>query len=141
MKDINNDAFRKLGELQISEREEWRINKGRSDFIDINETDSNTIALYRSHIAFKLAPIAKVEPELIFNALDIPIKYENGDLTLPVPKLRLKGDPKQLAAEWKKEVEVIPFFALNFSCNVKLYDLVKIKHLLMHLSLILILSP
>ncbi|KAL9058027.1 MAG: hypothetical protein Q9162_002019 [Coniocarpon cinnabarinum] len=58
----------------------------------------NPVDVYRAHIASVVASIAGVKPEIVYPALQWTSTLDKGDLTLPVPALRLKGQkPDELA--------------------------------------------
>lgn len=60
----------------------------------------NPVDIYRSHITDLLAPVAGVDPNIVFNALQWTNTLEKGDLILAAPALRLKGKkPDELATE------------------------------------------
>lgn len=67
----------------------------------------NPVDLYRAHIASLIAPIAGVTPEIVYPALQWPQTLDKGDLTLPVPALRLKGKkPDELAKDIADKVRM-----------------------------------
>ena len=67
--------------------------------------DCNPVDTYRAYISTELAKLAGVEATTIYPLLSWTAKLENGDLSLPVPALRLKGPkPAELAEKWAKEV-------------------------------------
>ena len=67
--------------------------------------ECNPIDNYRAYISTELAKLAGVEAATIYPLLSWTAKLENGDLSLPVPALRLKGaKPAELAEKWAKEV-------------------------------------
>lgn len=59
----------------------------------------------RSVAAEELAKIAGVDKAQVFPGLAFTNTLEKGDLTFPVPRLRIKGArPDELAARWASEV-------------------------------------
>lgn len=60
----------------------------------------NPLALYRKHISELLSPITGVPAKDIEQRLQRTSTIEQGDLTLPVPALRVKGNPKEQAIDW-----------------------------------------
>jgi arginyl-tRNA synthetase len=65
----------------------------------------NPVDLYRSHITELLAPIAGVDAQIVYNALQWTNTLDKGDLVLAVPALRLKGKkPDELAEDLAKKV-------------------------------------
>ncbi|GAM91027.1 hypothetical protein ANO11243_090740 [Dothideomycetidae sp. 11243] len=60
----------------------------------------NQVDIYRAHIAELLEPITGAPAKTILGALQWTAVLDHGDLTLPVPALRLKGKkPDEIAAE------------------------------------------
>lgn len=53
--------------------------------------DLNPVDIYRAHLTELIAPIASVNPEIVYNALSWTQSLDKGDLCLPVPALRIKG--------------------------------------------------
>ena len=67
--------------------------------------DLNPVDFYRAHIAEQLAPIAGVDAKDVYTRLQWTQTLDKGDLTLPVPALRVKGKkPQELAEEWGQKV-------------------------------------
>lgn len=66
------------------------------------DVEHNPLDLFKSYIAAKLSPIAGVQIDTIFAALDLPPpKTDSGDLVLPIPRLgKLPGKPSELATKW-----------------------------------------
>lgn len=66
----------------------------------------NPVDIYRSHITDLLAPVAGVDPQIVFNALQWTNTLEKGDLVLAAPALRLKGKkPDELANDLAAKVD------------------------------------
>jgi arginyl-tRNA synthetase len=61
---------------------------------------TNPVDIYRCYIAHQLAPITGVDAKVIYPGLEWTSSFEKGDLVLAVPRLRLKGKPQDLAAEF-----------------------------------------
>lgn len=66
--------------------------------------DVNTVDIYRAHLTSILTEVTGVDAAIIYPALAWTQTLEKGDLVLPVPALRVKGKPADLAAEWAKKV-------------------------------------
>jgi len=65
----------------------------------------NPVDIYRSHISELLAPLAGVDPKIVFNSLQWTNTLDKGDLVLAVPALRLKGKkPPEVAVELSQKV-------------------------------------
>jgi hypothetical protein len=66
----------------------------------------NPVDIYRSHITELLAPVAGVDPKIVFNALQWTNTLDKGDLVLAAPALRLKGKkPDELAKDLAEKVK------------------------------------
>lgn len=66
---------------------------------------SNPVDIFRTYIANTLAPIAGVDIDLIYPALEWTQSFDKGDLIMAVPRLRIKGrKPDELANEWAEKV-------------------------------------
>ncbi|KAI0128276.1 arginyl-tRNA synthetase [Xylariales sp. AK1849] len=62
--------------------------------------DINPVDIYRSHITTILHGITKVDPKIIYPALQWTATLDKGDLVLAIPALRVKGKPDALGKEW-----------------------------------------
>ncbi|CCG81405.1 Mitochondrial and cytoplasmic arginine-tRNA ligase Rrs1/Mrs1 [Taphrina deformans PYCC 5710] len=68
------------------------------------DPEHNPLDVFKSYISAHLAPIANVDANTIFAALDLPLPKGQGDLVLPLPRLgKLKGKPADLANQWASE--------------------------------------
>uniref|UniRef100_A0A060T6X7 arginine--tRNA ligase n=1 Tax=Blastobotrys adeninivorans TaxID=409370 RepID=A0A060T6X7_BLAAD len=64
----------------------------------------NPVDLFRSYITQELARVSGVSEDLIYPALEWTNTPERGDLVIPIPRLRLKGqNPQELAEKWAGE--------------------------------------
>ncbi|GAO48817.1 arginyl-tRNA synthetase [Saitoella complicata NRRL Y-17804] len=63
----------------------------------------NPFDIFRSYIATELATVSEIPAETIYSCLETTSKVGNGDLILPVPRLRLKAKPADLAAQWAEK--------------------------------------
>ncbi|KAL9108172.1 MAG: hypothetical protein Q9227_007026 [Pyrenula ochraceoflavens] len=64
----------------------------------------NPVDVYRLHITERLASITGIEPSLIYSTLQWTQTLEKGDLTLPIPRLQIKGTPPaKLAQQWAQK--------------------------------------
>lgn len=71
----------------------------------------NPVDIYRSHITELLAPVAGVDPKIVYNALQWTNTLDKGDLVLAAPALRLKGKkPDELATELAAKVRFVPLY-------------------------------
>ena len=67
--------------------------------------DRNPVDIYRSFITEKLSTITGIDASIIYPSLQWTQTLEKGDLTLAVPRLRVKGKPPvDLAQHWSKQV-------------------------------------
>ena len=51
----------------------------------------NVVDVFRNYIAEELNRISSVDKSIIIQALDTPKVLDQGDIIVPIPKLRLKG--------------------------------------------------
>lgn len=51
----------------------------------------NPVDIYRAHLCELIAPIVGADPKVVYPAIQWTQTLEKGDVTLPVPALRLKG--------------------------------------------------
>jgi len=80
--------------------------------------DQNPLDIFRTHIAERLAPLAGVDPEIVFGGLDRSVKPETGDFILAVPRLRIKGvKPDELAKKLQAQVRIPLYFQSNCSLD------------------------
>lgn len=69
----------------------------------------NPVDIYRSHITELLASVSGIDPKIIYPALQWTQTLDKGDLTLPVPALRVKGKkPAELAVELGEKLPESP---------------------------------
>ncbi|KAK6873024.1 Arginine--tRNA ligase, cytoplasmic [Candida tropicalis] len=61
----------------------------------------NAIDVFRNYIADELHRITQVDKSIVIKALDSSKVLEQGDIIVPIPKLRIKGiNPNEKAKEW-----------------------------------------
>ncbi|KAF2251649.1 putative Arginyl-tRNA synthetase, cytoplasmic [Trematosphaeria pertusa] len=73
---------------------------------DISECfpSMNPFDVYRIHLANGLSEVTGVQPKTIYPLLQRTTTLDKGDLLLPVPALRIKGErPDMLASRWADE--------------------------------------
>ncbi|KAF2091069.1 arginyl-tRNA synthetase [Saccharata proteae CBS 121410] len=69
----------------------------------------NTFDIYRSHITELVAQASGVDPKIIYPVVQWTQTLERGDLSLPVPALRIKGKkPDELAKEIAEKLPETP---------------------------------
>lgn len=61
---------------------------------------TNVMDRFKNLIAAQLSSLSGVDAKLVYDALDLPRSLEHGDLAVAIPRLRVKGNPAALAAEW-----------------------------------------
>lgn len=65
----------------------------------------NPFDAYRIHLANTLSEITSVQSKTIYPLLQRSTSLDKGDLLLPVPALRIKGEkPDVLASRWADQV-------------------------------------
>ncbi|RCK60770.1 Arginine--tRNA ligase, cytoplasmic [Candida viswanathii] len=71
------------------------------DAIDGTYPEYNVVDVFRNYIADELHRITSVDKSIIIQALDTPKLLDQGDIIVPIPKLRLKGiKPNEKSKEW-----------------------------------------
>ncbi|KAJ2843441.1 arginyl-tRNA synthetase, partial [Coemansia erecta] len=58
---------------------------------------------FKQSIAAQLAELSGAPAETIASAIDLPKATTHGDLAIAVPRLRLKGNPVQLAQSYAEQ--------------------------------------
>ncbi|CCJ30246.1 unnamed protein product [Pneumocystis jirovecii] len=96
MKNIDtfDDLSKNLKEIGISE-----------DILSLEGTDpfKNPIDIFRSYISYHLSKITSISVKILLPMLEQVSKLENGDLMLPVARLRLQEKPDILAEKWAQK--------------------------------------
>lgn len=65
----------------------------------------NPVDIYRAHLATTLSDICGINEAVLFPAIKWTQTLDKGDLILPVPALRVKGEkPAELAMKWASSV-------------------------------------
>lgn len=64
--------------------------------------DFNVYDLLRNYVADELSLISSVDKSLILQSLDSPNSLDKGDLIIPLPRLKVKGNIKEKAVEWSE---------------------------------------
>jgi arginyl-tRNA synthetase len=59
---------------------------------------------FKAAVAAQLSRIFAIDLSLAFSAVDLPKKFDTSDLTVPVPRLKVKGKPNELALKAQAEV-------------------------------------
>lgn len=76
-----------------------KLNLALPPAVEGSYPQSNTVDLCRNYIAEQLSQLASVDKKVVFTALDSSSILENGDLIVPLPRLRMKGDLDAIAAD------------------------------------------
>ncbi|KAI5962808.1 SYR1 [Candida theae] len=64
----------------------------------------NVVDVFRNYIGDELNRISGIDKDIIVQALDTPKLLDQGDLIVPIPKLRLKGiNPSEKSKEWAEK--------------------------------------
>ncbi|KAG0228560.1 hypothetical protein BGW41_003376 [Actinomortierella wolfii] len=64
-----------------------------------SDPDTDPLDTFKNVVAGQIAKTIDVDIKLIYDALEAPRQSENGDIALSVPRLRLKGNPAQIAKD------------------------------------------
>ncbi|KAG5460118.1 MAG: hypothetical protein BJ554DRAFT_7875 [Olpidium bornovanus] len=75
------------------------------------EPHTNMHDFYRNMIASEMSRLTEVPAEKIIDMIDIPKGNDLGDYAMAVPKLRLSGNPIQLAKEFSEKVIAVVCWA------------------------------
>jgi arginyl-tRNA synthetase len=69
-----------------------------------SDPERNPLDSFRNAIASQMALLTGVDPKLIWDMIEEPKTKEHGDFAVPIPRLRLKGNPVQLCKEFAEKV-------------------------------------
>ncbi|KAJ2803132.1 arginyl-tRNA synthetase [Coemansia furcata] len=61
---------------------------------------------FKTAIATQLVVLTGAPAEVITDAIGIPKTNDHGDLAINIPRLRVKGNPVQLAKDWAEAFKV-----------------------------------
>ncbi|KAI9199732.1 uncharacterized protein BJ171DRAFT_585020 [Polychytrium aggregatum] len=67
------------------------------------QSQVHQLHLFREQAALQLSEILKLSVTTIYNSLEAPKDVKMGDISVPIPRLRLPGNPAQLAQETVKQ--------------------------------------
>lgn len=129
MTDVKEDLSEQLSKLHLQAPE----------FIEGSYPEYNVVDLCRNYIAGQLSKLTGVDKKIAYDSLAWSIVLEKGDLIVPLPRLRLKGDLVQMAKDLAAKFElggfldhVAPvgkflqfFFSPKFLLNVVTPDVLK----------------
>lgn len=129
MTDVKEDLSEQLSKLHLQAPE----------FIEGSYPEYNVVDLCRNYIAGQLSKLTGVDKKIAYDSLAWSIVLEKGDLIVPLPRLRLKGDLVQMAKDLASKFElggfldhVAPvgkflqfFFSPKFLLNVVTPDVLK----------------
>ncbi len=129
MTDFKEDLSKQLSKLHLQAPE----------FIEGSYPEYNVVDLCRNYIAGQLSKLTGVDKKIAYDSLAWSIVLEKGDLIVPLPRLRLKGDLVQMAKDLAAKFElggfldrVLPvgkflqfFFSPKFLLNVVTPDVLK----------------
>ncbi|KAI8083034.1 uncharacterized protein BX664DRAFT_284905 [Halteromyces radiatus] len=93
----------------------------------------NPLDVFRVRIANQLAKVTDIDPAVIYKAIDIPRQLDHGDFALALPRLRVKGNPVQLAKEWAAAFTPVDDYILGATAigpflNYRINTRLLIKH-------------
>lgn len=101
---VFNHRYSRLSILNTGTMESLTANLKKLDLtvpapIENSYPEANTVDLCRNYITEQLSELAGVDKSIIYPALEWCTVLEKGDLLLPLPRLRLKGNLEELAKE------------------------------------------
>ncbi|KAI5955739.1 SYR1 [Candida jiufengensis] len=95
----------------------------------------NIIDVFRNYIADELNRISEVDKDTIYQALDNTKTLDQGDVIIPIPKLKLKGiNPNEKSKEWAEKFDKGKFISEIKSQGVFLQFFFN-KHVLFDLTI------
>ncbi|QPG76344.1 hypothetical protein FOA43_003731 [Brettanomyces nanus] len=116
-----------------------KLNLETPEYIEGSYPEYNVVDLCRNFIAGQLTKLTGVDKKIAYESLEWSIVLEKGDLLVPLPRLRLKGDLVQMAGDIAGKFElggyldrVVPvgkflqfFFSPKFLLNTVTPDVLK----------------
>ncbi|VEU20016.1 DEKNAAC100733 [Brettanomyces naardenensis] len=83
-----------------------KLNLEAPESIEGSYPGYNVVDLCRNFIAGQLSKLAGVDKKIVYESLEWSIVLEKGDLIVPLPRLRLKGDLEQMAKDLAEKFEL-----------------------------------
>jgi len=71
------------------------------------DLENNKLDLFRSFISSIIAEFSGKSADDILGLLDVPKNPEHGDVAIAIPRLRIQGNPAEIAQQWAKKVFTI----------------------------------
>jgi hypothetical protein len=89
--------------------------KMSDDYVEIPKVkgadlDNNKLDIFRSFAASIIAQFSGKSADDILGLLEAPKIPEHGDIAIAIPRLRIKGNPIEIAKEWAEKVMMIYFY-------------------------------
>lgn len=108
IKQSNKKYFSTIKLLDTRKMESLTANLKKMDLVPPQNIEGsfpefNTVDLCRNYITEKLSELSGVDKSLIYPALEWCQVLEKGDLLLPLPRLRLKGNLDEMAIEFAEK--------------------------------------
>ncbi len=75
--------------------------------IDAAHPERAVLDGFKAAIAAQLSRVFAISLDTAFSAIDLPKKLDATDLTVPIPRLKLKGNPNELAKKVQNEVDIL----------------------------------
>lgn len=129
MASVKQDLADQLADLHIE----------KPEVIEGSYPEYNVVDLCRNYIAGQLSKLTGVDKKIAYDSLEWSIVLNKGDLVVPLPRLRLRGNLKQMATDIASKFElggyldrVVPvgiflqfYFSPKFLLNIVTPDVLK----------------
>lgn len=78
------------------------------------DLENNKLDSFRSFVASIVAEFSGISADNILAILEVPRNPEHGDIAIAVPRLRVQGNPAQIAQQWVEKVTFIDCLYIFF---------------------------
>jgi hypothetical protein len=70
------------------------------------DLENNKLDSFRSFVASIVAEFSGISADNVLTILEVPRNTEHGDIAIAVPRLRVQGNPTQIAQQWVEKVDI-----------------------------------
>ncbi|CAG8438745.1 8724_t:CDS:2 [Ambispora leptoticha] len=106
-------------------------------FVKGSDFEHNKLDIFRNIVSHEIAKLSEKSPEEVYNLLETPKNSEHGDIAIAIPRLRIKGNPAEIAQSWVEKFVpneyVISATAIGHFLNFKISHPLLAKILLQHI--------
>ncbi|KAJ3092046.1 hypothetical protein HK102_011252 [Quaeritorhiza haematococci] len=71
--------------------------------VDAKIASAPVVDVFRAQIVAQVSAITGADPANVYSLIEVPKDPKNGDISIPMPRLRVPGNPAQLAAKIAQE--------------------------------------